>query len=193
MTAEGDAGAIQDVSETLIAVLEDGIETQSVNVVLSSPDDVKSTSSPTIGLFLYDVGENTHENTFQPDEVDAETVRPPSLVVDLHYLVTAYPSGAGNETKKTKRAHSLLGEAMWALREDAIIRGTTLSGSLNGELRVSKGDSEDVLMDIWNTFTDTAYLPSIPYTVGPVALIAGEPEDAGRVETLLRRGGSDDG
>lgn len=188
MTADGDAGAIEDTSETLAAVLEDGIETQSVSVVLSSPDDVTNVSSPTVGLFLYDVEENPHENTFQPEEVDAATVRPPSLVVDLHYLVTAYPSGADNETKKTKHAHRLLGEAMWALRETAIVRGSTLRGTLDGELRISKGKREDVVMDIWNTFPDTAYLPSVPYTVGPVALVAGEPESADRVDALTRRG-----
>lgn len=193
MTAEGDAGAIQDVSETLITVLEDGIETFEVDVVLSSPDSVTTAGSPTLGLFLYDVEENPHENTLQPEEVDAGTVRPPPVVVDLNYMVTAYPSGTDGESEKTKRAHSLLGEAMWALRDAAIVRGTTLSGSLEGELRVSKADDEDLLMDIWNTFPDTAYLPSVPYTVGPVALAGGEPEAAGRVETLTRLGDDSDG
>lgn len=188
MTATGDAGAIEDVSATLAAVLEERIDIDQLNVVVTTPDDVTSTGSPTVGLFLYDVTENPHESTLQRKEVDTETVRLSPLVVDLHYLVTAYPSGSGDESQKSQRAHGLLGEAMWALRGDAIIRGSTLRGSLDGELRISRSDKEDVIMDIWNTFPDTAYLPSIAYAVGPVALDASEREPVDRVESITLGG-----
>lgn len=184
----GDAGAIEDASATLVDVLENGMEMNSVKVVLSSPDDVSVTGSPTVGLFLYEVDENPHESTLRREEVDAGTVRPGPLVVDLHYLVTAYPSGAGDGNQKTKRQHALLGDAMRTLRADAVVRGSALKGSLDGELRISRGNDDDVVMDVWNTFPDTAYLPSVAYTVGPVSLGAGEPESAARVESVTRRG-----
>jgi hypothetical protein len=190
MTATGDAGAIEDVSATLAAVLEERIDTD-VTVVVTSPDEVTNRTSPTVGLFLYDVAENPHESTLRREEIDTETVRLSPLVVDLHYLVTAYPSGSGDESQKSERAHRFLGEAMWAFRGDAVIRGSTLQGSLDGELRISRGEREDALVDIWNTFPDTSYLPSVAYTVGPVALDAGEPESVDRVRTLTIRGVDD--
>lgn len=183
----GDVGAIRDASETIAEVLEGGIEVQQVNVVLSSPAEVTSIGKPTVGLYLYDVTENSHESTLQREEVDPTRVRPGPLVVDLGYLVTAYPSGQGNKSQKAKRQHLLLGEAMRTLRAHAVIRGSALRGSLEDELRISRGDDEEDVVDIWNTFPETAYLPSVPYTVGPVSLGAGEPEAAGRVKSLTRR------
>lgn len=191
MTATGDAGAIGDVSATLADVLEAGIGIDQLDVVVTSPDEVTGSGSPTVGLFLYDVSESPHESTLQREEVDTGTDRLAPLVVDLHYLVTAYPSGSGNDTQKAQRAHGLLGEAMWALRGDAVVRGSALRGSLDGELRISRGEPEDVIMDVWNTFPDTSYLPSVAYTVGPVALDAGEPAPVDRVESITLRG--DDG
>jgi len=187
----GDSGAIEDASATLVGVLEDGIEMGSVDVVLSSPNAVTSSSTPTIGLFLYRVAENPHGDPMSFEEVDPETIRPGPLTVDLDYMVTAYPSGGNNDNQKVKRQHALLGEAMRALRDTPVVRGSALRGSLESDLRISRGDDEEALMDVWNTFPETAYLPSVAYSVGPVSLGAGEPEPAGRVESLTRRG--DDG
>jgi hypothetical protein len=80
---------------------------------------------------------------------------------------------------------------MRALRDVAVVRGSALRGSLESELRISRGNDEETLMDVWSTFPETAYLPSVAYSVGPVSLGAGEPEPAGRVESITRRG--DDG
>lgn len=189
----GDAGAIRDASVTIADVLEDGIDVQKVDVVLTAPDDVEGVGSPTVGLYLYDVTENPHENTLQREEVDPTHVRPGPLVVDLGYMVTAYPSGKGqgDGNQKVRTQHRLLGEAMRTLRAHAVIRGSALRGSLEDELRISPGDDQEEIVDIWNTFHNTAYLPSVQYTVGPVSLGAGEPEAAGRVESLTRRGGDE--
>jgi hypothetical protein len=191
VTAVSDAGAIEDASTTLVEVLEDRIEMDSVDVVLSSPNAVTTSSTPTIGLFLYRVAESPHGDPMSFEEVDPETVRPGPLTVDLDYMVTAYPSGGNNQNQKVQRQHGLLGEAMRALRDAAVVRGSALRGSLESELRISRGDDEETLMDVWNTFPETAYLPSVAYSVGPVSLGAGQPEPAGRVESITRRG--DDG
>lgn len=183
-----DPGAIEDASATLVDVLEDGIDIQDVKVVLSSPDEVTDAGQPTVGLFLFDVTESPHESTLQREEVDPETVRMGPLVVDLHYLLTAYPSGSGDQSQQTMQQHALLGQAMRTLRDDAVVRGSRLHGSLENELRISRGDDEKVITDIWNTFSETAYLPSVPYTVGPISLGAGEQERASRVTSITRRG-----
>lgn len=182
------ANGIKDASTTLAGLLEEEIDIKGINVVLSSPVEISNVGSPTVSFFLYDVTENPHESTLRPEEVDVDTIRQGPLEVDLHYLLTAYPSGTGDTSRKTERQHVLLGEAMRVLRDDAVLRGSSLQGALEHELRVTRGDNDDAIMDVWNTFPDTPYLPSISYTVGPVSIGVGEPEDADRVETLTRRG-----
>jgi hypothetical protein len=184
----GNSTAIEDASATLIDVLEEGIDIQGVNVVVSSPDEVTGDGPPTVGLFLYDVTPNIHESPVVREEINPEQVQPGALVVDLHYLLTAYPSGGGGRSKQTMRQHSLLGQAMRTLRDEAVIRGSRLRGSLEETLRIDFGDDDETITDIWNTFTDTAYLASVTYTVGPVSLGAGEVEDADRVTSITRQG-----
>lgn len=184
----GDAGAIGDASTTLVGILEDDIRMQDVNVVLSSPADLMNVTSQTIGVFLYQVTENPHESTLNDEAVSPTEVQQGPLVVDLHYLLTAYAPSGNTETQGTANQHKLLGDAMRVLRDRAVVRGSSLDGSLEGELRISPGDSTDTIMDIWNTFGETPYRPSVAYTVSAVSLGAPEPETAGRVETLARRG-----
>lgn len=186
-----DPGAIEDASNTLVGLLEDGTDTDPVDVVLSPPSEITANNTPTIGLFLYKVAENPHESALQPEEASTETVRPGPLVVDLYYLITAYPAGGNIDNQKVKRQHELLGEAMRALRDDAIVQGSELRGSLESELHISQGDDEDEIMDIWNTFPNRAYLPSVAYTVGPVSLGSSEPEPADRVTSITRRDDDD--
>ena len=188
MVATGDAGAIEDVSATLAGVLEDGINVGGHDVVITSPDAVRGTGSPTVSLFLYDVTERAEDSSPRPREVSLEDQQQPPLTVELSYLVTAFPSGSGNESQKAKQGHELIGEAMWAFRRSALITGSALRGSLEGQLQIARSEDHETIVDVWNTFAERSYLPSVPYSVGPVAMDAGEPTPADRVATMTLRG-----
>ncbi len=183
-----DAGAIQDASETLATLLEANVETElpdtSLTVELTSPDATSGSSNPTLSLYLFRVTEDEHLSRVDRREMDATTLEQEPLVLELNYLLTVYPSGNGGETKQIKTQQRLLGKAMRVLRENAIVRGSDLKGSLTEELRITRTETDESVVDIWNTFPNTAYLPSVTYAVGPVSIEPTETEPAGRVTSV---------
>lgn len=187
----GSASAIGDASETLRALLESNVGEEDLTVTLTSPDTVSGSSKPTLSLFLYRVTESEHLSSVEWHERDVDTLEQKPLVLDLEYLLTAYPSGSGNATRQARRQQTLLGRAMQVLREHAVVRGSALKGSLESELRISRSGTDGEIVDMWNTFPETAYLPSVSYTVGPVSI---EPTAAVPADRVQRIGfGADDG
>lgn len=175
----GDDRAIGDVGRTIVDLLEDRMEgfIDRSDIALASPavrgdggNDWRLT------LYLYDVTPSGHSRSDErPEPVPGEatpTDRP--LVVDLQYLLTVHPASEGTDgTQKTWEQHRVLGRAMQVLRDNAVIRGSDLRGSLaDGEdLRLSiTRESLNTVMDVWSTFPDQAYEPSVSYLVTPVAI-----------------------
>ena len=181
----GDAGVIRDASESVAEMLEGSIEGGTIEVTLSSPDTVTPGQTPTVGLFLYRVSETAEGNAASRVERDPSTVVPAPLTLDLHYLLTAYPSG-GADDAKARTQHELLGGAVAAMRANAVLRGSALKGSLADDLHISRSNADSEVLTLWSTFPDTAYLPSVPYVVGPVAIESTAEEAARRVETFVR-------
>jgi hypothetical protein len=128
----GDGGAIADASATLRDLLESEVNSSSLEVTLASPQRVTDESAVTLSLFLYRVTENAHTSTVERRDVDPETVRGGPLSVDLYYLLTAHPGGDGTDSDRAERQHETLGEAMRVLRDNAVVRGSDLRGSLEG-------------------------------------------------------------
>jgi hypothetical protein len=174
-----DHTAIAEVGHTLVELLEDRMDG------LLARDDVALASPAAQGtggndwrltLYLYDVSESGHLPEGDQRETDPERgmAADAPLVLDLQYLLTAHPTDGGADgTKKTKEQHEVLGRAMQVFRDNAILRGSDLRDSLAGEdsIRVSiERESLDAVMDIWNTFPDQRYEPSVAYRVTPVPL-----------------------
>jgi hypothetical protein len=187
----GSATAIGDASETLRVLLESNVESDGLTVELTSPDTVAGTTTPTLSLFLYRVSESEHLSSVARREHDTETLEQEPIVIDLEYLLTAYPSGSGDGTKQARKQQNILGKAMQVLREHAVVRGSALKGSLDEELRISRSGTDGEIVDMWNTFPETAYLPSVSYTVGPVSIESTATVPADRVESITF--GADDG
>lgn len=181
----GEYSVVAEVGETLVEVLRDRmddlIDTDS-DVALVSPADLKKQPDVRLSVYLYQVTESSHLKNREREVIDPETVRDPPLALDLYYLLTAYPSkGNGNQTENAIDQHTVLGRAMQVLYEDAVLRGSTLEGSLAGdaELRVSlDGQSSEEVVSIWNTFGERPYRPSVSYLVSPV-LVESTPEEIG--------------
>lgn len=178
------ATAIGDASETLRVLLEANVGNDDLTVELTSPDTVSGSTTPTLSLFLYRVTESEHLSSVDTRDRDVETLEKGPLVLDLEYLLTAYPSGSGGATKQARRGQNLLGRAMQVFREHAVVRGSALKGSLDTELRISPSGTDGEIVDIWNTFPETAYRPSVSYTAGPVSIEPTETVPADRVERV---------
>lgn len=191
----GNERAIGDVGQTIVDLLEDRMEgfVDRNDIALASPAARGEGGNHwRLTVYLYDVSESPHSRSDErpQPEPGEETVSDRPLVLDLQYLLTAHPAKDGADgTKKTKEQHRVLGRAMQVLRDNAIIRGSDLRGSLAGgdDLQVSiQQESLEAVMNVWNTFPDKAYRPSVAYLVSPVPI---ESTRERPVERVLERQG----
>lgn len=174
----GNYRAIADVGQTLVDLLEARMSRISRgDVALASPDAQGERGNDwRLTLYLYDVAESDELRNAdrRKPKPNADAVSKSPLVLDLQYLLTAHPSnGASAGTTDTVEQHEVLGQAMQVLRDNAILRGSELTGSLAGEdqLQISiKQESIDAVMNVWSTFPDQPYHPSVAYLVTPVTI-----------------------
>jgi hypothetical protein len=131
----GDHNVIADVSEILLALLTDAIgDLGGIERPLAILDDLSGTipvSPPKLTLFLYEIAEdpasrNRANIRVEPSGADPRVgVRKPPMALVLRYLITAW---GGDQLTQ----HKMLGRAMEALYNDAIVEGGELTGSLAG-------------------------------------------------------------
>ena len=178
-----DGGAIAEASASLLYVLEKEVTVKNAEVRLAPPHKLTGNSAATLGVYLYEVKESAHTSTVERQDAGPSTLRGGPLSLDLFYLLTAYPGGDDIDEDMPDR-HKILGEAMRAMRDNAVIAGNDLRGSLEGELRIARTDADAQIMDIWGTFPDTPYYPSVAYRVGPVTIRSQREMPAKRVQTL---------
>ncbi|MEJ2165745.1 MAG: DUF4255 domain-containing protein [Desulfobacterales bacterium] len=169
-----DYTVIGDVGETLVTLLKENMSdliTDS-SIVLFSPGESPDSAEIRLMLFLYAIQENEHlkNHTVPNQNILQPKLQPLSL--DLYYMLTPYPSDAGDLTTRTKDAHYILGRAMRIFYDYSILKGSILQGNLagtNAEIRVVQiAPSIEEISQIWNTFKDTFYRLSVFYLVSPV-------------------------
>lgn len=178
--------AIEDAGDTLVGLLRDRMSAllDTEEIALASPDSVGKNDKIRLSLYLYRVTESAHLKNQRRRSVDATTTAGSPLELDLHYVLTAHPSQTGNdETAKSGEQHRVLGRAMQVLHDDAIVRGSDLAGSLTGEpLHLSiESEPPGSVVNVWSTFDEKPFRPSVTYVVGPVAIESGREEEVPRV------------
>lgn len=181
-----DYRAISAVGQTLVGVLEDRMSlVGSDDIALTPPHNVgKGAGDYRLTCYLYDVTESGHLKNAEPPPRPGEDSEA-AITLDLAYLLTAHPSSTGpDDTANTVDQHNVLGEAIQVLAEDGILQGTTLEGTLSGgpPLQVTiEEESLEHVTNIWGTFSETPYRPSVCYLVTPVVIDATSTEDDQRV------------
>lgn len=167
--------AITDASETLIRLLRsrlDDLITVPRQIAVASPSRAGDGDTYRLTLFLYRIAQNGHLSNAERRPVGPDAVTRPPLALDLHYLLTVYRFG--EEGSRTANQHRVLGRAVQAFADNAIIEGDDLAGSLADRWRLHvsmnspTGESSDEVLSIWNTFHEAPYQPSISYLVTPV-------------------------
>lgn len=201
----GDHGAVADAGETLVKLLRDRITLVSDDqIVLASPVDEDLKNKVRLTVFLFDVDRSTPAATPEHSApTDGISTREP-VRLDLKYLLTALPvkgNGSTTTTDKSKNEHAVLGRAMQVLRDNAIVSGSDLQGSLaegDEALQVSMlSETTDTIMNLWNTFREEPYHPSVTYLVTPVEIESRREMAVDRVEQFqvqehVRTGGEDE-
>jgi hypothetical protein len=164
--------AIGHVGVSLQALLE-GELPAGVEVTLLAPDEVNGPTDPTLNLFLYKVQENAtlRNMDWQPVRGHPDSLAPPPLSLNLHYLMTAY--ARNSETTGNSEAHKVLGEGMRVLYENRVVPDGYLAPELGDAQEQLKIMLQPVDMDelsrIWSTF-QKPYRPSVLYEVAVVQL-----------------------
>jgi hypothetical protein len=167
--------AISNVGKTLVSLLWNSIkEDPQVNSIItnedqisfSSPKEIESEGSKKLSLFLYHITQFSEMRNQEMPIKDSNTLGRPPLYLTLHYLIT--PSTQNRESDQI-----LLGKIMQIFLDNAILRGSTLKGSLleNGdELRLVMDPlSIDDLNKLWAIF-DKHYKLCLSYSVSPVKI-----------------------
>lgn len=165
--------AIADVGKTLVKLLQEhmGDMVAPGSIALQSPADLTG-RTVRITLFLFHLAENPFLKNQAGDPKYGYTRLPP-LTLDLYYMLSAY-SYLPDLTERSLEEHRLLGRAMRILHDCAELGGTMLQGDLSGgeeKLRIThQPASVQEVAEIWNTFPDTNYKPSVCYIVSPVVI-----------------------
>lgn len=171
--------AIRDVGVSIVALLdrEFGDLLQGGTVTLASPGEIDEGGSERLTVYLYRVSENGHTKNAERREIGTEKIKGLPLSLDLHYLVTAHPWTKPNSDTTSgtvvEDQHLVLGRAMQVMQDNSVLRGSDLEGDLIGdrELRISMyPEAPDEVMNVWNTFQDRPFRPSVSYLVGPVTI-----------------------
>lgn len=130
---------IRDLSLTLQAILDDAAlsadfpELFAAQIAFERPSDTFSPGSTTVDLFLFDIRENTELRSNEPQttRVNGEiAISRPPLRVACSYLVTAWPTGAGD---LALAEHRLLGQTLHVLSRFRHIPESFLKGGLIGQ------------------------------------------------------------
>jgi hypothetical protein len=154
-------------------------------IVLGSPADIEDEMTR-LSLFLYRIEENGYLRNQEMQQLSPTELKYRPLTLDLFYMMTAY-SPQKDPTEKNISEHRTLGRAMQVFYDNAILRGSVLKGSLAGtgaELRImlTTLTAEDInIAQMWNSFENKPYKPSVFYKVTPVSIDSTRETDAHRV------------
>lgn len=202
----GDHGAIADVGETLVELLRDRMTgpVSDDQIALASPADEDLKNKIRLTLFLFDIeGTSPRPAPERQTNSDGTSASGP-LRLELKYLLTALPvggNGSRTATAKSRDEHRVLGRAMQVFRDNAIVDGPDLRGSLAADeerLHVSMlPETTDTVLNLWNTFQEEPYHPSVSYLVTPVEIesrrgVPAERVEHVRIEEHVRTGGTDE-
>lgn len=195
-----DYSVIERVSRALVTLLTDGLQGISVdelaglNVELLSPADL-SGGNVHLTVYLYRITRNGDVSNRNPSIEADGTVTQPPLALDLCYLLTVPPTSTEPDSDDTYEQHRVLGRAIQVLQDNPV-----LSGAQAGEdVRITMNtQAMDEVLDVWNTFVDTPYQPSVSYLVSPVLVGPARSEPATPVtewyvEEYVRAGAHDPG
>ena len=164
--------AIADVGLSLIELLKENLTPEPIKkkekIALCSPADKGDLE---LTLYLYNIEEYGQFRITKMETLPNGDLRNPPSTYSLYYLLTGY----SNSQLKSKAydEHKILGRAMQVLKDNSVLKGELLKGSLKGtdqELKIEiKNLSYDEMMRIWH-FKDVPYSLSIAYKVAPVLI-----------------------
>ncbi|SEP26429.1 Protein of unknown function [Halogranum amylolyticum] len=165
-----DHSVIERVSRALVILLTDGLqeisidETAGINVELLSPADLPAPNAH-LTVYLYRITRNGDVSNRSAYVEPDGTRRQPPLALDLSYLLTVPPTSTEPDSDDTYEQHRVLGQAIRVLQDNPVLSGVQVGEDVRITMHT---EAMDEVLDVWNTFADTPYQPSVSYLVSPV-------------------------
>lgn len=163
---------IADTGNGVIALLKDAL----IPELLNSPDQIGLCSPEdhgdfAVGVWLYDVSEDTSIQAHEMTNIGRNTQRYPSTYLTLHYMITLYLQS--DLKYRAPQEQHILGRIIQTFRDHAAMdqdRFTPLEGATGTNIRIQMKDLElEEKLRLW-TVPNMAYRTSLFYTAGPVEI-----------------------
>lgn len=163
---------IADTGNGIVTLLKDAL----VPELLNSPDQVGLCSPEdhgdfAVGVWLYDVREDTSIQAHEMTNIGRNTQRYPSTYLTLHYMITLYLQS--DLKYRAPQEHQIFGRIIQALRDNAAMDPdsfTPAEGIEGATIRIQLQNLEmEEKLRLW-TVPNSAYRTSLFYTAGPVEI-----------------------
>lgn len=177
---------IADTGNGVIALLKDAL----IPELLNSPDQIGLCSPEdhgdfAVGVWLYDVSEDTSIQAHEMTNIGRNTQRYPSTYLTLHYMITLYLQS--DLKYRAPQEHHILGRIIQTFRDHAAMdpdRFTPLEGATGTNIRIQMKDLElEEKLRLW-TVPNMAYRTSLFYTAGPVEIQSTRRKTVARVREI---------
>lgn len=137
------------------------------DIVFKSPVELQEGKKHLLSIFLFRVEENAHLKNQQVQNQAPASLRAPSVLLDLYYIITPFAEERDEE-------HLVLGRVIQIFRDNAILKGSILKEGLEGtdsQLRVTLQPLPfEEVFQLWQGFTEKSFKLSVCYKVTPVEI-----------------------
>lgn len=164
--------AISDVGNAIVKVLRDYMVPEVImnkaSIGLCSPDDPGDLM---LGVYLYDIRENTDYRDNMMFDVGVKQQRYPSTYLSLHYMITAYSNG--DAKFKTAEEHKILGKVVQVMGDYNVLDELSLETTddqkgFDLRIELERIPPEDKIK-LWPS-SDKPYKLSLFYNVVPIEI-----------------------
>jgi len=185
--------ALFATSETIRRFIEDrigGVATSGVvPVVLNTPQEVRSSNSSGVSIWLYRIIRDPDRLNDPPERLAWNQVRPGPLPLRLHYLITPVTDNASPALGSPADEQLLLGRVLQLFHSHPVLRGADLQGPFIGSaaeihMRLEPMSLEEITR-VWEAL-EGSYQLSVSYEVSLVNIdVDQEPEIVSPVEVAM--------
>lgn len=180
---------IADTGNGIVALLKDAL----IPELLNSPDQIGLCSPEdhgdfAVGVWLYDVREDTTIQAHEMANVGRDAQRYPSTYLTLYYMVTFYLQS--DLKYRAEQEHQMMGKIIQTFRDHAAMDPETFTpaeGPSGANIRIQLLDMEmEEKVRVW-TVPNAAYRASLFYTAGPVEIQSTRKRAVKRVQEISYR------
>lgn len=177
---------IADTGNGIVALLKEALIPEFLNspdqIGLCSPEDHGDLA---VGIWLYDVREDTSIQAHEMTDIGRNTQRYPSTYLTLYYMLTLYLQS--DLKYRFPQEHQIMGRIIQTLRDHAAMDSDSfvpVERSTRDNIRIQMQDLEiEEKLRLW-TVPNTAYKTSLFYTAGPVEIQSARLKSVTRVREI---------